>query len=105
MQTPSNEIGRKDDSSKVLAGTLLEFPLALLAVSWVATFGVKKYSRGNWQYLDDARERYTDAMMRHLLEGDGCDDGPGGSNLLHEAHFVWNALARLELRLREEYLK
>ena len=40
-------------------------------------------------------------MMRHLLDGDGVDNGSRGSGLLHEAHFVWNAIARLEIRLRE----
>lgn len=96
-----NEPGFKDDGGKVLMGTLLEFPLALKAVAEVATFGVNKYTRGGWRSVPDGRVRYTDAMMRHLLDGDGVDDGPRGSGLLHEAHFVWNAIARLELRLRE----
>lgn len=96
-----NEPGFKDDGGKVLMGTLLEFPLALKAVAEVATFGVNKYTRGGWRSVSDGRVRYTDAMMRHLLDGDGVDDGPRGSGLLHEAHFVWNAIARLELRLRE----
>lgn len=95
-----NKPGFKDDGGKVLMGTLLEFPLALAAVAEVATFGVNKYTRGGWESVPNARVRYTDAMMRHLLGGDGVDDGPRGSGLLHEAHFVWNAIARLEIRLR-----
>ena len=97
----ANKPGFKDDSGKVLMGTLLEFPLALAAVAEVATFGANKYTRGGWKSVPNARVRYTDAMMRHLLGGDGVDSGPRGSGLLHEAHFVWNAIARLELRLRE----
>lgn len=99
--TDTNKPGFKDDDGKVLMGTLLEFPLALAAVAEVATFGANKYTRGGWESVPNARVRYTDAMMRHLLAGEGADDGTGGSRLLHEAHFVWNAIARLELRLRE----
>lgn len=97
----TNKPGFKDDDGKVLMGTLLEFPLALAAVAEVATFGANKYTRGGWESVPNARVRYTDAMMRHLLVGDGVDDGFRGSGLLHEAHFVWNAIARLEIRLRE----
>ena len=99
--TDANKPGFKDDDGKVLMGTLLEFPLALAAVAEVATFGANKYTRGGWESVPNARVRYTDAMMRHLLGGDGADNGPRGSGLLHEAHFVWNAIARLEIRLRE----
>jgi hypothetical protein len=40
-------------------------------------------------------------MMRHWLaeqQGIECDEE---SNLRHAAHLAWNALARLELMLRE----
>lgn len=50
------------------------------------------------KYVDDGIARYTDAMDRHNLEGIESHDDSG---LLHAAQVAWNALARLELMLRE----
>ena len=46
-----------------------------------------------------AKLEYTDALYRHLL-AESPDDPDTG--LLHAAHAAWNALARLELLLKEE---
>lgn len=93
--------GVKYDKGKPLAGVLEDFSLALLAVAEVGTFGAEKYSRGNWQRLENGVERYTDAMWRHLLamRHEIVDEETG---FLHDQQMVWNALARLELRLRQE---
>ena len=96
--TPPGAPGAKLDAGKLKAGVLADFSLALKAVAEIGTFGANKYSRGGWQHVENGRERYTDAMWRHLLAGGGTDDQ---SNLLHEAHFAWNVLARLELLLRQ----
>ena len=93
--------GVKLDKGKPDASLLLDFGRALLAVAEVGTFGVKKYTRNGWTEVENARERYTAALMRHLLlEGQGSVDSDSG--LQHDAHAAWNALARLDLRLREE---
>ena len=95
------ENGRKEDKGKPIAGVLGDFSLALSAVVDVGTFGAQKYSRGNWQYVDQGRTRYTDAMWRHLLAANSEElDAETGCS--HEAAMVWNALARLELKLRNE---
>lgn len=90
--------GEKHDAGKIKAGVLEDFSLALLEVARVGSYGADKYARGNFLELDNAVIRYTDAMWRHLLEGNTIDAESGINN---EVHFVWNALARLEIKLRK----
>lgn len=92
--------GAKLDDGKPDASLLLMFGRALSEVAAVGTFGAKKYSRGGWQSVPNGRVRYTAAMLRHLLKEDSeeVDEDIG---LLHAAAVAWNALARLELILRE----
>ena len=96
-----HEPGAKLDAGKPAAGVIGDFGLALLSVAEVGTHGIVKYSRGGWQHVDNGTERYTDAMWRHLLKerGEPLDKDTG---LKHAAHLAWNALARLELMLRDE---
>lgn len=104
-QDPNNigqhEPGAKLDEGKILAHILQQFSLALTEVMKVATFGAEKYSRGGWQHVDNGFERYSDALMRHYLK-EAIELYDQESELSHEAHLAWNALARLELKLREE---
>jgi hypothetical protein len=93
--------GAKLDYGKPDASLLLMFGKALTAVAEVGTFGARKYTRGGWQSVTDGRNRYTAAMLRHVLKENNEDHDPD-SGLLHAAHATWNALARLELMLREE---
>jgi len=91
--------GAKLDNGKLLAGILQQWPRALTALLEVATFGAKKYTRGGWQYVENGEERYTDAMFRHLI-AEPLESVDPDSGLAHDAHAAWNALSRLELRLR-----
>lgn len=98
--------GKKFDAGKapIVQGCIHYFPTALAAVAQVSAYGAKKYdvsfSDKNWQRLDNAFNRYTDGLGRHLaLEGVSAHDDE--SQLLHAAHAAWNALARLELLLGE----
>jgi len=93
-------VGRKDDVGKPrCALVLLGFSRALIEVSKVGTLGAQKYADDGWQHVKNGRERYTDAMLRHLLaEHTGKADEDG---LSHAAHVAWNALARLELLLMD----
>lgn len=101
-----HEPGAKLDSGKapVARGVLQYFPKALREVALLSEFGANKYAWKGWEEVPDGVNRYSDAMARHLLdETEGpLDDGPGGSGLLHATAVAWNALARLELMLREE---
>lgn len=98
---PTGSVGMKYDGGKLQAGILFEdFANALTGVSEIATFGANKYARSSWITVPDAARRYKDALVRHQLaigRGELYDDE---SNLLHAAHFAWNALATLELLLR-----
>lgn len=50
--------------------------LAVDAVVQLGEYGAGKYSKGDWQYVPHAIERYTDAMLRHVLVfGEGSDVG------------------------------
>jgi len=98
----SNEPGAKLDAGKTRVWLVLSgFARALEAVSQVGTDGAVKYSDNGWMEVPDGVARYSDAMGRHLLkEAKGEKVDPSGS--LHAAHVAWNALARLELMLKED---
>ena len=83
-------------------GLINYFPRAVYAVAEISTFGAKKYAWDGWEGVEDGFNRYSDAMVRHLIaEGKGEVFDPD-SGLRHAAHTAWGALARLELQLREE---
>lgn len=91
---------RKYDHDKPDLSLLLLFGEAMTQVAAVGTYGAKKYSRGGWQKCEDGVNRYTAAMMRHLMAENLTPNDPE-TGLLHATHAAWNALARLELMLRE----
>lgn len=94
-------IGRKHDGGKapVMKGFVRYFPKAMESVAKVSEYGAKKYDWHNWANVDDGFDRYSDAMMRHLLL-ESIEDHDDESGLLHAAHAAWNAMCRLELLLR-----
>jgi len=99
-----HEPGAKLDHGKACAfrGSIGYFPRAIREVAAVSTFGASKYAWNGWQTVPEGFERYSDAMVRHLTyEGEGELTDPD-SGLLHAAHTCWNALARLELLIREK---
>jgi hypothetical protein len=101
-ETAPHQPGAKLDAGKPRMGLVLNgFCHALLAVGRVGTWGAAKYTDDGFLKVPDGVKRYTDAMYRHLLaEASGEADDPE-SELSHAAHTAWNALARLELMLRE----
>lgn len=102
MSEHKQETCAKLDHGKPRLGlVLLGFSRALQAVGEVGTFGAKKYTDDGWVMVPDGRNRYTDALLRHLIaEGEGYDiDHESG--LHHAVHTAWNALARLDLMLRQ----
>lgn len=75
----------KDDDGKIMM-SLIE-PQFLKGTANVLTLGAKKYSVGNWKKCDD-RQRYEDALLRHIydyLQGNKCDEESGVSHLYHAA--------------------
>ncbi len=98
----AHEAGAKLDGGKVRASLVLgDFARALRAVAQVGTFGARKYTARGWLTVPNGVERYTDAMLRHWLADAAGESYDPDSELHHAAHLAWNALARLELLLRE----
>lgn len=88
--------------SPIVQGCLRYFPRAIKAVAEVSAYGYTKYkSWGGWVLVVDGYNRYTDALGRHLVDGQIEERNPNDANLLHDAQAAWNALARLELKLLE----
>lgn len=82
--------GIKYDSDK------LEFSLlpkgVLQPVLRVLSFGKKKYAADNWQRVDNSKERYYNALQRHLTqwwEGEKTDPETGENHLAHAACCVF----------------
>lgn len=103
---PAGAPGSKLDAGKNRLGLVLgSFSNALWAVGEVGTYGATKYCDHGWEQVPDGVSRYTDALMRHMLKelgGEMCDQD---TEMLHAAHTAWNALARLELMVREKKQK
>lgn len=95
--------GAKLDAGKLRPTLVIrDMARALEAVIKVATDGANKYTPGGWLEVPNAKERYEDADLRHMLKrfkGEAVDTD---SKSLHLAHNAWNALAKLELHLREQ---
>lgn len=96
-----HDLGAKLDDGKPMASLLQYFGLALLEIAKVGTFGAKKYTRGGWQFVDDGFNRYSDAMLRHYF-AEYYNELDDDSSMYHAAQTAWNALARLELMLRDK---
>ena len=101
---PAGTPGAKLDAGKspVTQGCLQYFPRALLEVAKVSLKGAEKYSWRGWEHVPDGETRYNNALGRHILAE--AIEGPRDTdtNELHAAQIAWNALARLELILREQ---
>lgn len=96
--------GVKYDDNKPLAGDCLAiFGKAIMAVGECILKGQEKYPEiDNWKRVKDAKRRYTNALIRHLIKhltGEKIDKESG---LTHIQHVAWNALAVCELCLEEE---
>jgi hypothetical protein len=86
----------RNQAAKTDAGKLmLELipPEALEALGRVLTYGAQKYGINKWQTIDDAKERYKGALLRHycayLRDPNGRDKESG---LLHIEHLFCNAM-------------
>lgn len=98
--------GSKLDAGKTRVALVLGgFPLALMEVAKVGTFGANKYTARGWETVPNAIERYDDASGRHMLKEQAGELTDPDSNLMHRAHRAWNELAVLELILREQAAK
>lgn len=77
-------VGPKHDKGK-LRYSLIP-PEATEALASVLTFGATKYAPNSWQSVPNAKERYMDALYRHLeayRSGETNDDDSGLNHLWH----------------------
>lgn len=96
--------GIKYDTDKArLAEMIVDFRKPLEELCKVWEFGANKYEKSNWKKLDNGIDRYSNALMRHLIAEDICIYD-NESNLLHAAHIAFNALARLHFIIENEEL-
>jgi len=103
--------GAKLDAGKspVFQGAISYFPRALVSVAGVSAYGANKYAWKGWEKVADGYNRYSNALGRHLakegIEGlydqEILNDPKFPGKILHAAQVAWNALARLELLLRD----
>jgi hypothetical protein len=84
------EQGLKYDNDKLRWDLL---PIAEVEeVVKILTFGAKKYAPNNWQLVNNAKERYYAAIMRHMVayrKGELIDPESG---LPHLAHAMCNIM-------------
>lgn len=99
--------GVKFDQDKIKYSLLPSY--ALEAAAKNMTDGLKKYpERDNWRKVDNAQERYLDALYRHLeahRRGDVYDTESSDPTNTHLAAVVVNAMFLLEFLLNPELNK
>lgn len=94
------KVGEKFDKGK-LRWSLIPFDAAREIVR-VLTLGAEKYTPGGWEHVEDARERYSNALLRHCvawIDGEQKDDEWGLNHLAHGGCCLLFLLA-LDLRGR-----
>jgi hypothetical protein len=94
--------GIKYDSNKPrLAEMIISFREALTELCKVYEFGLNKYGKDNFRELDNGKNRYLNAFVRHMVaEKDNPIDEESG--IRHSAHMAFNALAYLFFDLEKE---
>ena len=78
------QVGLKYDTGKLLFSLIP--PETTRALAQVLTFGAQKYAPNNWQLVENGKDRYLDALFRHLdayRSGEALDPESGLSHLSH----------------------
>lgn len=93
------EVGLKYDTGKSRPSLLLgDLGNSLNQVLNVLEYGAKKYTVGGWKHVPNAKERYTEALLRHALSFSRGEQLDSESSLDHLAHIACNALFLLYFR-------
>lgn len=101
--------GQKNDSDKLPYFTVLfkQFPNAIQELVRCSNSGHRKYSETdkdwmNFSRVENADTRYKNAGLRHMLESGPVEDMSEYGGMSHEGAVVWNFMADLEIKLRNE---
>ena len=94
--------GAKLDAGKLRPELVLSgFANALASVARVGTDGANKYTDNGWQEVPNGFNRYREAKARHDSKFQRGQTHDEESHSLHLTHVAWNALASLELYLKQ----
>lgn len=99
VSTSVEELQKKADKVKLFTVLVKQFPLAFKAVAQRSQLGHEKYADidQDWQgFTVTPVEEYQNAIVRHIM----LDGEPHETELDHLAATAWNALALLEIKLR-----
>ena len=99
----NNQQGIKYDDNKLQYSLIPA--LALEALARNLTAGLSKYPRDNWKKVENAEDRYMDALYRHLeahRKGEVYDSESSVSDMPHMAAVAVNAMFLLEFLLNKE---
>ena len=81
---------KKADKGK-LQHSLID-PEFIRGLAEVMTYGAEKYSADSWQEVENAKQRYTDAMLRHINAWQRGSKVDEESELPHLLHASVNAM-------------
>ncbi|MBR6135580.1 MAG: hypothetical protein IKQ22_03750 [Clostridia bacterium] len=95
-----NSVGRKDDTGKNRLD-LIE-PEFIESVGKVLTFGANKYEPNNWQNVEDGKDRYYAAALRHLMAYRKGEEKDPESGLSHLEHVACNIMFLLHFEREEK---
>lgn len=96
------EEGKKYDTGKPRLGEMIiDFAFSLSNISKVWEFGANKYEKSNWKKVENAKDRYTNAMIRHLV-AEETEQIDQETKLHHCLHVARNAIARVYFILKED---
>lgn len=87
------ELGAKHDKGKLLFGCFTQgLAPVIKGVVAVLTYGAQKYARDSWQHVPNARQRYMDAVDRHLNSLNDGEIRDMESGLPHIFHAICNLM-------------
>ena len=96
------EEGLKYDSGKLRWSLLPMEPIEQIVQ--IPEFGAKKYTDNSWQQLENGKQRYYDALQRHLYAHyTKKEKNDPESNLPHLSHALTNCMFLLYLELRDAH--
>lgn len=101
-ESPPGAVKYDAGKAPIFRGAIAYFPGAISGVASISEFGSRKYAWNGYRYVPDGINRYTDAMVRHLVAEATGEVLDPDSGLPHAWHVAWNALARAELMLQAE---
>jgi hypothetical protein len=97
------EIGIKHDGADGKSPTKDRWDLLPLGtireIVKVLGYGSRKYKDWNWIHVEDAKERYYSALLRHLVAWRTGESHDPESNLHHLAHVLCNGVFLLWFEL------